>query len=72
MPYAYDPGYRGTNAAAAPFKWDNGYPGVFTPGTKSTTPPLAQFPVVNIPPNALTAGYTDNWNIGVQYEYPYS
>ena len=68
VPYAYDPGYRGTNAAAAPFNWDNGYPGVFTPGTKSSTPPITQFPIVNIDPNALLAGYTDNWNLGVQYE----
>ncbi len=68
VPYAYAPGFHGTNNADAPFQWDNGYPGVFTPGTKDTTPPITQFPVVNINPNALDAGYTDNWNIGVQYE----
>ena len=68
VPYGYDPGYRGTNSAAAPFNWDGGYPGVFTPGTKETTPPVTQFPIVNVDPNALRAGYTDNWNFGVQYE----
>ena len=68
VPYAFDPGYRGTNAATAPFNWDSGYPGVFTPGTKSSTPPIAQFGIVNVDPNALLAGYTDNWNLGVQYE----
>src|SRR5882724_9382383 len=68
VPYAYAPGFHGTNNADAPFRWDNGYPGVFTPGTKDTTPPITQFPVVNINPNALEPGYTDNWNIGVQYE----
>ena len=68
VPYAYAPGYRGTDAAAAPFNWDAGYPGVFTPGTKTTTPPITQFPVVNVDPNSLLAGYTDNWNFGVQYE----
>ncbi len=68
VPYAYAPGFRGTNSAAASFNWDAGYPGVFTPGTKTSTPPITQFPVVNIDPNSLQAGYTDNWNLGVQYE----
>ncbi|MGH9584984.1 MAG: hypothetical protein ACRD4O_18850, partial [Bryobacteraceae bacterium] len=68
VPYGFDPGYRGTNATSAPFNWDNGYPGVFTPGTKSTTPSDSLFPVVTVDPNALLAGYTDNWNLGVQYE----
>ena len=68
VPYAFAPGYRGTNATSAPFNWDSGYPGVFTPGTKSTTPDPNLFPVVTVDPNSLLAGYTDNWNIGVQYE----
>jgi hypothetical protein len=68
VPYAYDPGFRGTNAATASFNWDSGYPGVFTPGTQNTTPPIAQFGIVNIDPRSLRAGYTDNFNIGVQYE----
>lgn len=68
VPYGYAPGFQGTNSAAASFNWDAGYPGVFVPGTKTSTPPITQFPVVNINPNALLAGYTDNWNLGVQYE----
>ncbi len=68
VPYGFDPADRGTNAATAPFNWDNGYPGVFTPGTKVTTPPITLFPVVNVDPNALLAGYTNNWNVGVEYE----
>ncbi len=68
VPYGFDPGYRGTNSSTAPFNWDAGYPGVFTPGTKSTTPSPSQFPIVTVDPNSLLAGYTDNWNIGVQYE----
>jgi len=67
VPYGFDPAYRGTNATSKPFNWDNGYPGVFTPGTKSTTPSPNLFPVVTVDPNALLAGYTDNWNLGVQY-----
>ncbi len=68
VPYGFAPGFRGTNSAAGPFNWDSGYPGVFVPGTKTTTPPITLFPVVTVDPNALLAGYTDNWNLGVQYE----
>ena len=67
VPYGFAPGFRGTNSAGA-FNWDNGYPGVFVPGTKTTTPPITLFPVVTVDPNALLAGYTDNWNLSVQYE----
>jgi len=68
VPYGYAPGFRGTNAASASFNWNSGYPGVYTPGTMTTTPPITQFPVVTVDPNALKAGYTDTFNIGVQYE----
>ncbi len=68
VPYGFAPQYRGTNSTSAPFNWDSGYPGIFIPGTKSTTPSDTLFPVVNVDPNALLAGYTDNWNIGVQYQ----
>ncbi len=68
IPYGFAPGFRGTNTVGTAFNWDNGYPGVFTPGTKSPTPSPYLFPVVSIDPNALLAGYTDNWNLGVQYE----
>jgi hypothetical protein len=68
VPYGYAPGFRGTNAASAPFNWDSGYPGVFVPGQKSSTPPITQFPIVNVDPRALRAGYTDNINVGAQYQ----
>ncbi len=68
VPYGFAPGVRGTNSAPGAFNWDNGYPGVFTPGTKSSTPSPSLFPIVSVDPNALEAGYTDNWNLGVQYE----
>ncbi|MGA8028953.1 MAG: carboxypeptidase regulatory-like domain-containing protein [Bryobacteraceae bacterium] len=67
VPYGFAPGFRGTNVAPAPFNWDSGYPGVFTPGVKSTTLPINVLGVT-VDPNALLAGYTDNWNLGVQYE----
>lgn len=66
-PYGYDPALRGSNSASS-FQWDSGYPGVFVPGTKTTTPDIAQFPVVSVDPRALWAGYTDNINIGIQYQ----
>lgn len=68
VPYGFDPGYRGTNSATTPFNWDSGYPGVFAPGTKSTTPAVSLFPVVNVDPNSLRAGYTDVFNVGAQFQ----
>jgi hypothetical protein len=68
VPYGFDPGLRGTNNSMAPFNWDGGYPGVFVPGTKSSTPSQLQFPVASVDPRALWAGYTDNFNIGAQFE----
>lgn len=68
VPYGFAPGFRGTNTAPAPFNWDQGYPGMFTPGTMTTTPPISLFPIASIQPNALEPGYTENANFGVQYE----
>ena len=68
IPYGFDPGLRGTNSASA-FNWGSGtYPGVFTAGTKSPTPDISLFPIATVNPRALFTGYTDNFNIGVQYE----
>jgi len=67
IPYGFAPGFQGVDAATAPFNWGSGYPGVFTPGTKSTTMPI-NILGATISPNSLLAGYSDNWNIGVQYE----
>jgi len=67
IPYGFAPGFQGTNNATAPFQWDGGYPGVFQPGSKNVD--VTQLFVVSaIEPNALRAGYTDNINLGVQYE----
>lgn len=67
IPYGFD-GFRGTNSASG-FNWANGnYPGVFTAGTKSTTPDIGLFPIATVNPRALFTGYTDNFNIGAQYE----
>ena len=68
IPYAFDPGLRGTNAAPGAFNWDGGYPGVLTPGTKSSTPSPFLFPVVTVNPDTLKTGYSETLNLGVQYE----
>ncbi len=67
-PYGFAPGFQGTNQTNAAFNWDSGYPGVFVPGNKNVD--ITQFccVVASIDPRALRAGYTDGFNIGVQYE----
>jgi Carboxypeptidase regulatory-like domain/TonB dependent receptor len=67
VPYGFAPGSRGTNAANQPFNWDGGYPGVFMPGTKTSTPPITMFPVVNVDPRSLHAGYTKDFEAGLEY-----
>jgi Carboxypeptidase regulatory-like domain/TonB dependent receptor len=71
VPYAYAPGYRGTNLVndradfSPAFYWDNGYPGTFVPGTQD--PDFMIWGPVNIDPKSLFAGYTHQFNAGVQY-----
>jgi hypothetical protein len=67
VPDGFDPGYKGTNQVSSPFNWDNGYPGVYMPGTQASDPTFL-FPVVTVDPRALKAGYSDAFNVGVQYE----
>jgi len=72
IPYGFAPGYRGTNQVSpagpgkAAFNWDSGYTGTFIPGTKD--PNFFPYGTVALDPNALKLGYTDQWNIGGQYE----
>ncbi len=72
IPYGFAPGYRGTNQVSpagpgqAAFNWDGGYTGTFVPGTKD--PNFFPYGTVSVDPNALRLGYTDQWNIGGQYE----
>lgn len=67
VPYQFAPGFQGVNQATTPFNWDNGYPGTFVPGNKNIDI-TQQSLVVTVDPRALRAGYTDAWNLGVQYE----
>jgi hypothetical protein len=72
VPYGFAPGFRGTNQVAqnsdfsAAFNWTNGYPGVFVPGTPD--PSYIPWGPVSIDPDSLKAGYTHQFNLGVQYE----
>ncbi len=71
VPYSFAPHIRGTNqvgptADLSPaFNWTNGYPGNFKPGTKD--PNYIGWPMVRISPDALHAGYIQQWNGGVEF-----
>lgn len=67
VPDGFAPGFKGTNQTNAPFNWDSGYPGVFVPGNKGGDPTTV-FPLVSVDPRALRVGYSDAFNLGVQYE----
>jgi len=66
-PDGFAPGFKGTNQVSNPFNWDSGYPGVFVPGNKGGDPSTV-FPLVNTDPRALRVGYSDAFNLGVQYQ----
>jgi len=67
VPDHFAPGFQGTNSVNTPFNWDGGYPGVFKPGNKNADPSTI-FPLVSVDPHALMPGFTDAFNIGLQYE----
>jgi len=67
VPNGFAPGFKGTNQVNSPFSWDSGYPGVFESGNKNVDP-TTLFPAVSVDPHALRVGYSDAFNIGVQYE----
>jgi hypothetical protein len=67
-PNGFAPGFKGMNQTGAPFNWGSGtYPGVFTPGNRNVDPTFL-FPAVSVDPHALRVGYSDAFNLGVQYE----
>jgi hypothetical protein len=76
VPDAFAPGFQGQNQVSTPYNWGNGiYPGVFQPGSKTAcggatqeTCPQYLLPIVNVDPQALRVGFSDAFNIGVQYE----
>lgn len=67
VPDAFAPQYEGTNSVGTPFDWDTGYPGVFKPGSTSVDP-SSFFGLVYTDPHSLMPGFTDTYNVGIQYE----
>jgi hypothetical protein len=67
VPGGFAPGFQGTNSVNTPFNWDAGYPGTFVPGNKNANP-ANLFPLVSVDPHSLMPGFTDAFNIGLQYE----
>ena len=67
VPNGFAPGFKGTNQTGAPFNWDNGYPGVYQPGNKNVDP-TTLFPLTSVDPRSLKVGFSDAFNLGVQYE----
>jgi hypothetical protein len=72
VPYSFAPGFRGTNEVLAnadlspAFNWDNGYPGVFVPGTQDPT--LNLWGPVHINPRSLYSGRSQQWTVGTEFE----
>ena len=72
VPYGYSPGYYGIDTItqrgdkAPAFYWDKQYPGNYIAPTKD--PDYVPWGPATIDPNTLRAGYTHNWNAGVQFE----
>ena len=67
VPNGFAPGFKGTNQAITPFNWNDGYPGVFQPGNKDVNL-FNTFRVTSVDPRALRVGYSNAFNLGVQYE----
>ena len=72
IPYGYAPGFAPSNQVRTvsdqtpAFNWDNGYPGVpVYPTQGSSTIPAS---AVSQNPDNTKLGYTQNWNVGVQFE----
>lgn len=71
-------GYVGQDIMPAPatavdsiYQWDGSstYPGNATPATRNSNANIAYpWATINIDPNKLDLGHTNNWNLGVEYE----
>ena len=68
VPNGFAPGFKGINQfqPSAPFSWDGLYPGVFQPGSQNVDPDFLV--LTSIDPHALLGGFSEAFNIGVQYE----
>jgi hypothetical protein len=70
-------GYTGVNQVVPPnpytqaFNWDvNTYPGVYTPPDRAPNTNIGcPGCMVNVDPNELYLGHTNNWNVGAEYAF---
>ncbi len=67
VPNGFAPQVQGTNRSTAPFDWDSGYPGVYTPGSKNIDPSTLYGGLTYVDPHTLMPGFSDAINVGVQY-----
>jgi hypothetical protein len=70
-PYGFAPGYRGTNNQSPSlnlpkFNWDQGYPDNYQAPVRD--PNALVYGTVSIDERSLFAGYTHQYNVGLQYE----
>jgi hypothetical protein len=70
VPYAFAPGYRGSNTQPASgvlpkFIWDNGYPDNYQ--APSRDPNALVYGMVSVDERSLLAGYTHQYNISLQF-----
>lgn len=75
VPYSSATGYTPVNQVNPPiqsnsyqFNWDNGYPGHAVTATRNNDSAYVPQSPVSVSPNTLTMGYTQNWNVNLQYQ----
>jgi hypothetical protein len=71
IPYGFAPGYRGTNIQTASqnvpkFNWDQGYPDNYKAPARN--PNALIYGMVAVDPESLRAGYTHQYNAGLQID----
>lgn len=75
VPYASTVGYQAENQVRAStvngskFNWDSGYPGTSTVASRDLSSSYIPYGPASVDPNTLTMGYTQNYNVGFQYEF---
>ena len=76
VPYGATTGYQAVNVVNPPakqtsinFNWDNGYPGKDVFPVRDNNGTYIPYGPASDDPNSLTMGYTQNWNLGVEYQF---
>lgn len=76
LPYGAAVGFQAVNQVLPPsqpnqyaFGWDQGYPGQNVFPARSNDFNYVPSAPASIAPNSLTMGYTQNWNVGMEYQF---